>query len=237
MPTNVVKISIEPFSDAKMTQSAGQAFTIPINPEQFSEKRQLKYDTKKGVGNQGTNAKYGGTEPEELKLDFTLDGTGAVEGNALHDKDVPEQVKMLLETAYTMKSEIHKPRFLKLHWGEHFTFPCVLTGLDITYTLFNREGLPLRAKVSAVFLNYIEEEKRIRQEDKKSPDLTHTHSLVQGDRLDLLVHQFYGDSRYMPQVARLNGLTSLRKVRVGQPLLFPPFATDEIAQTGSHLEP
>jgi len=226
---NVEKIAIQAYSDAKLTAKVGQVFFIPINPETYSEKRQLKYDTNQGIGNQGNNPKFGATGSEELKLDFVLDGTKAIEGNLLKDKSVADQVKMFLDTVYHMDGKIHKPYFLKVQWGKYLTFPSVLTSVDINYPLFDRNGTPLRAKVSATFLNYIEQEKRIQLEDKSSPDLTHVRSVVQGSRLDLMAHEMYGDSKYMLQIARENNLTALRPLRGGTQLEFPPFDKKEEA--------
>ncbi len=219
---NVTKIVIQAYTNKEMTATAG-SFTLPVNPEQYSEKRQLKYDTSKGIGSQGTNSKYGMTEPEELKLDFIFDNTGAVEGNMLQGTAVKTQVQNFLGTVYFMHGDIHKPKFLKLQWGDSLTFPCVMTSLDVNYVLFNKEGEPLRAKLSATFLNYIEEEKRIALEDKSSPDLTHVRQVMSNDRLDLMTYKIYGDPNYMLQVAQQNGLTSVRRLRTGQQISFPPF--------------
>jgi hypothetical protein len=224
---NVEKIAIQAYSNAELTAVVGSPFFIPINPEIYSEKRQLKYDTNQGIGNQGNNPKFGATGSEELKLDFVLDGTGAVEGNRLKEKTVAEQVKLFLDTVYRMDGAIHKPYFLKVQWGKYLTFPSVLTAVDINYVLFDRNGSPLRAKVSATFLNYIEQEKRIRLEAKSSPDLTHARTVVQGSRLDQMTYEMYGDSKYMFQVARANGLTSLRPLKAGSQLEFPPFDKQE----------
>jgi phage tail protein X len=220
---NVTKITIASFLNAQMTQ-AGPSFTLPINPEQYAEKRQLKYDQEQGIGNQFNDPKYGATGPEELKLDFIFDNTGAIEGNMLQGTKVNVQVQDFLSTVYLMEDGIHKPKFLKIQWGRYLTFPCVLTALDINYILFNREGEPLRAKVSATFLNFVEQEKRVRMEAKNSPDLTHVRTVKQGDRLDWITYKEYGDPQYALQVAKANGLSTFRKLTTGANLILPPFA-------------
>jgi phage tail protein X len=224
---NVTKIVIQPYKDAKLNDKAGAEFTVPVNPETYAEKRQLKYDNKQGIGNQGNNPKFGVTGSEELKLEFILDGTGALEGNVYGDKSVPDQIILLLNAVYQMDGDIHKPYFLKVQWGKHLTFPSVLTSLDINYVLFKSDGTPLRAKVSANFLNYIEQEKRIRLEGKNSPDLTHVRTIVQGSRLDWMTFKFYGDVRHIMQVAKANGLPALRPLKTGDELEFPPFKRTE----------
>ena len=44
----------------------------------------------------------------------------------------------------------------------------------------------------------------------------------EGDHLSLMTQRMYGDPKYYLQIAQVNGLTNYRKLKVGQPLLFPP---------------
>ena len=94
--------------------------------------------------------------------------------------------------------------------------------------LFKSDGSPLRAKVSASFLNYIEQEKRIQLEGKSSPDLTHVRTVVQGSRLDQLTFQFYGDTKHLLQIAKSNRLVGLRPLTAGNEIEFPPFNQQEV---------
>ena len=152
--SNVQKIVIQSFKDKKFADCKGcPSFTVPINPEQFSQKFEVKSDVSQGSGSQGTSGKYGNTLPEELKLDFFLDNTNTVVGNVYQGMPIPDQVAELLDTVYRMDGETHQPNFLKIGWNskEIFgansaTFECKLKSLDINYVLFNSEGEPLRAR-------------------------------------------------------------------------------------------
>ncbi len=138
---NVDKMEIYAFQDKKYNKKASPAsYTIPINPENYSQNFKVEYDLKKGQGNQGTDPKFKGTAPEALKLEFLFDSTGTIMGNIHNDTPVAKQVKDFLKVVYDMEGEIHKPHFLKIFWGEFLRFDCILTTLDINYTLFNRKG-------------------------------------------------------------------------------------------------
>lgn len=144
----LTKVLIEAFTDKKLEvkDSKFPSFTLPINPESYSKNYKVEYDTSQGQGNQGTDPKFKSTAPEELKLDFIFDGTGTVEGYVHNNELVSKQITTFLNTVYFMEGEIHRPKFLKVHWGKQFTFECVLSNLDINYTLFKPDGEPLRAK-------------------------------------------------------------------------------------------
>lgn len=230
---NVTKIVIRPFLNQKQDKRAGEDFIIPVNPESYSQAYKVELKEKPAGGNQGSAPEYKFTSPEELKLEFTLDNTGTIEGNVYQGTAVPKQVEKLLAVVYKMQGEAHRPSILKIQWGSFFTFDCVLSTLDINYVLFKPDGEPLRAKVNATFKQYTEPQIRSRKEDKKSPDLTRVIRVADGDTLPNLSYKSYSDPKYYPQVAYANKLMSIRTLRTGDELVFPPVRTDAQNQTTS----
>ncbi len=228
----LIKVLIHAFEDEGFQRRAKldpNPISLPVNPESFSQNFKVELNQQQGQGNQGTNPDYKGTKPEELKLEFTFDGTQTIEGYAYNgdDRSVKAQLDIFMNTVYNMNGEIHRPHFLSVQWGE-FLFPCILSNLDLNYTLFNPSGDPLRIKASATFLNYIAQKERVAREKKKSPDLTHVRLVKGGDRLDLMTYKIYNDPKYVTQVARANGLTTFRKIHPGVEMVFPPL--DKTAQ-------
>ncbi len=235
----LIKVSIESFENenfTKRSKATPNRISLPVNPESFTQNYKVKLNIQQGQGNQGTNASYEGTAPEELKLDFILDGTNTIQGynSSLKFKPdvaslkgetlvpVKDQLKIFMNTVYNMNGEIHRPHFLKVHWGDGFKFPCILSNLDLNYTLFKPNGDPLRIKVSATFLNYVAQKERVARERKRSPDLTHVRLVKAGDRLDWMTEQIYNNPKYITQIARANNLTTFRKIKPGIELVFPP---------------
>lgn len=219
------KLEILAFTNKELTSRGNPGrFVVPINPETFARSLSVNQEDTQAQGNQGTDLKYTGTQPEEIKFDFVLDETNTFMGyhQSHNNKSVARQLDDFLRTVYYMNGKIHKPHFLKIVWGAHFTFDCVLTKLDINYTLFHPDGAPLRAKISATFKGSVEQDKRVREEGKNSPDLTHVRQLKGGQKLPLMVHEIYGDQSYYLQVARANDLTSFRNIPEGREIIFPP---------------
>jgi hypothetical protein len=223
MEAHPAKIIINAYNDREMTDSQKVgSFTLPVNPEQYAQKFEVKYDAKVAPGGQGVEEKFMSSAPEELKLDFTFDGTDTIYGYVHSGKSVPQQIQEFKEVAYDLSGEIHQPRFLKVI-GMGITFPSVLTTLDITYTLFKPDGTPLRAKISATFLNFKEVKRRVAEEGKNSPNLTHLRRVKEGDTLPLMVFGIYKDPKHYLEVAKANDLTNFRKLAAGQDIIFPPF--------------
>ncbi|MCB0584422.1 MAG: hypothetical protein KDD06_03720 [Phaeodactylibacter sp.] len=224
------KLVIRAFVDREMQKpdSGKKEFILPVNPEQISRSFAIKSDNKPSAGAQGAAGRYQHTAPEQLKLDFTLDGTGTIYGyhKSQQGKDVPKQVKDFQDVVYFMSGKIHRPRLLKI-LGLGVEFYCQLSSLQITYTLFKQDGTPLRAKVSATFTAYSEPKRRVREQDKNSPDLTHIRTVGEGDTLPLMGYDIYEETHRYLEVAKVNQLNNFRKLEVGRELFFPPIAKTE----------
>lgn len=224
------KLVINSYANRDFTgEDKKRKFTAPVNPESFTKNLKIEHDVRRGHGNHGTEVTFKSTEPEELRLEFLLDGTGTIEGYVEEYKNllVHDQLQKFLDCAYDYDGKIHSPRYLVLFWGSEINFPCVLSNLDINYTLFNPNGTPLRAKLTATFLNYVSREQRLAKERQNSPDLTHYRKVKQADRLDLMTSDIYNNPKYFLQVGKVNALTSIRNIKPGIELYFPPFDKNE----------
>ncbi len=220
MDSHAKTLTIHAYSDKRLQKKTGE-FVLPINPEKYAQTFKVEYDVKPAEGSQGVEGKFKSSAPTDLKLDFVFDGTNTVYGYAQEGKTVPEQLQAFKAVVYDLSGDIHQPKYLKVIWTD-FVFDCILTELQITYTLFSPDGTPLRAKIGCKFLNYLETERRVLEEGKSSPDLTHVRRVTQSDTLPLMVNTIYSDPTLYLEVARVNGLTNFRNVAVGTRLIFPP---------------
>ena len=233
----LTKLKIEAFQKNDFTGKIGE-FDLPINPEQFTQSFKVENDKSQAQGSSGNAPKFKYTLPEELKLNFVFDGTGVIPINSNPGKfqrdrpddfqnDLIEQLQGFLGLVYTMDGETHRPNFLRLIWG-NFSFnsrngfDCVLSDLQINYTLFAPDGKPLRAKLSGTFTSYVALERRVREEGKQSPDVTHMRTVIEGDKLPLMAYRIYNDASCYLQVAKANNLVNFRSLRKNIQLRFPP---------------
>lgn len=210
------KLRIISFKDAQYDER-DEEFEVMFNPQEYSLKYEIESDASQGIGTSGSEPTFKKIKPQDLSLDFTIDGTG-VSGE---DVDVPEKVSEFLNVAYKYKGDEHRPRYLKVSWGT-LVFKCILKTASVKYTLFNSDGTPIRAKINATFNGFIEDQLRAAEEASSSPDLTHRRTVQEGDTLPLMCYRIYGDSKYYLQVAEANDLTNFRNLKTGQKIYFPP---------------
>lgn len=211
------KFIIEAYTSEDYSGSPEKTFQVMFNPNTYSRKYEVEYQEREGPGDTGSPQVFGKIKPQEYSFDFLFDGTGT----AVEKVDVHEKIEEFLEVTGKNEGEIHRPMYLKISWGKLIS-KCVLKNAEISYSLFNPDGSPLRAKVKATFSENVEDTLRVAEERNNSPDLTHYRTVTQGDNLPLMSNRIYGDASYYIQVARFNNLSNFRKLEVGQRLLFPP---------------
>ncbi len=218
MEGELKKLKIEAYK--KITYSENEKvgeFTVMFNPTAYTQKYEVEYEGASGKGTTGSNQKFSRVLPQDYTFEFIFDGTGV----SSEKKDVNTLIEEFFDVSATALSDTHRPPYLRISWGS-LIVDCILKSAEISYTLFNNDGFPLRAKVSATFSENIEDFKRTAKEGKNSPDLTHVRTVYDGDTLPLMSYRIYGDSSYYIELARKNGLNNFRKLSTGNSLRFPP---------------
>jgi Contractile injection system tube protein len=209
------KLTVTAYSDENFTREVDR-YSLQINPESYTHNHSASYNPAKSTDTAGTTTKYDSIEPETLSFSFYLDGTGMVSSLKLHDS-----IKQFKQLTYRYNGSIRSPNYLLLVWGS-FSFKCRMTRLDVEYTLFDTDGMPLRAKLTPSFQQFLSANDLAKLSGKNSPNMTHLLFAAAGDTLATLCQRFYGDSRQYLRVASHNGLTRFRRLEPGQAIVFPP---------------
>ena len=240
------KLTIFSFTDASLSKPKN-SFVAMFNPSTFSVNSSNAFDEQKPLQKGQGDQKLLHREARKLSFELFFDGTAAsplsgnngadiskfglkgggqqfIPANQLKtDRDlaVTEAVNNFMETTYTIDSQQHRPLFLAIIWGT-FLFPCVLESANVTYSLFQRDGKPLRAKISVSAKEHITDEKLNQTLNLKSADLTHSRIVIAGDTLPNLAEEIYGDESLYIRLAEANNLHNYRKLKPGTQLIFPP---------------
>jgi len=201
----------------------GIPFIAMFNPESFSIKEAVQWSPDCAVGDVGADPTFKGTGARTFTIEFMLDGTG-VNTNGVKIP-VTLQVALFRESTTKILGSSHRPPYLIVQYGTFIT-TCILNTSEVTYTMFDMYGLPIRAKISATFtertLGLLGDILGM----LSSPDLTHKVTVQEGDLLPLLTYQIYNDQSYYLQVAKVNRLKNFRKLTAGTTLIFPPIADE-----------
>jgi hypothetical protein len=173
--------------------------------------------------------------PQAFDLKLLFDGTGVVANDKFPGSNllglseaepVADQIARFKSIVFEYDGTKHSPNLLQVQWGD-FIFKGKLKDLTITYTLFNPDGTPLRAKADCKFVESIDDALRAAKEKAESPDLTHIRVVKEGDNLPLMAHRIYLDPSYYMEVARANRMRSIRSLQTGMQVHFPPVKKQE----------
>lgn len=192
-------------------------YTVMFNPSTFTVTNKIDYNTEQGKGKEGTEPVFEKIPPREFSLDFTIDGTGLYTDKV----DVAENVDLFMSVTGAVKGKIHRPNYLAISWGNFF-IRCILTASSVNYTLFDKSGIPLRAKITASFTERTDLEGKAKEQQLSSPDMTHYQQIVEGDTLYGLCYSVYEEPAYYLDVARANKLKDFRRLALGSRLILPP---------------
>jgi len=229
---SVMKMVITGYKDRAFKEKAGQYETM-LNPDKVTLNRDIIYNTEQAPDSSETSQKYKHSPSSTLDFELLLDCTGVVDAKSL---DLPAEIKKLQDLVYDYHGDIHRPYFVIIRWGIGETFQGVLNTFNTTYTLFDPDGIPLRAKISLKFTSYIDSKALAIEESKSSPDLTHSVSVVAGDSLLGLSQRVYDTPDYAVQLAQFNGLNKFRHIKPGQQLVFPPIVADTASDNISEAQ-
>ncbi|EOR94504.1 hypothetical protein ADIARSV_2350 [Arcticibacter svalbardensis MN12-7] len=218
------KLKIESWDKIEKSGDSTQVFTAFINPDEIALNYSVLTEQNPAAGATGNAGAFLGTSPFQVTLKFFLDGTGA-NGVVLDVK--AKIIEFYQTTGYDGKG--HRTRFLRINWpgliwyrANQFAFDCILKTAAIQYKLFKPDGSPLRAIITATFIEKRTDAEILQENDPKSADLTHVRVVKEGDTLPGMVRDIYGDFKYYLQVAKVNRLRDFRNISPGQKLIFPP---------------
>jgi hypothetical protein len=218
----VKKMWIRSYNSAAMDDKdfVGEFYAL-VNPETYTVDLKMEVKGGQGQGTSGKQQKFTFKAPEEFTFEFLFDNTGIIDGKP-KPEGIADDLKKLQELAFKLEGKVHEPKHVHVIWGT-FDFKGRITGMTINYKLFNPDGSPIRATVKVTIKKSEEENARTAKERKQSPDLTHRRILKKGETLPWLCDLIYGDPKYHIQVATINNISNIRKIKEGTEIYFPPF--------------
>ncbi|WP_378176273.1 LysM peptidoglycan-binding domain-containing protein [Aquimarina sp. SS2-1] len=231
----LTKLKVKAYSDPQFNNEVADGeFVTLLNPEKYTFNYKIEQNEDQAAGTSDLSPRFNKKLPEDLELEFLFDRSGVLvhygsdpnstadnkvlkdEGEGIID-DIEKFKKVILD----YNGDEHEPNYVMISWGA-LLFKGKLTEMSIEFKLFKPDGTPIRAVAKANFQGFVEDDLRVARENNQSPDLTHLRIVKEGDTLPLMSHRIYGDSKYYLEVAKVNQLTSFRKLEVGKEIFFPP---------------
>jgi hypothetical protein len=107
--------------------------------------------------------------------------------------------------------EEHEPPHVGFIWGDSIFFVGKVVSQSTSYTIFDKDGTPVRAKLD---MTIVGEDVAFDNAEypMESPDRTKQRTLYYGDQLWMMAQEEYGDVAHWKTIAEANGILNPRKV-------------------------
>jgi len=149
---------------------------------------------------------------QKLTTELLVDTTDTLE-------DVRDRTDAL-QGLMKIDGEIHAPPIVRLVWDGD-VFLGVVESLNITFVLFSPDGIPLRAKLNLVLIEYRTVEEQVAETPRHSPDVDKSHVVRRGDSLATIANLAYNDPTQWRAIAANNGIQDPRRLTPGITLQIP----------------
>jgi len=194
------------------TDDDSDPIEVQFNPTEYSMTRGASYAEVAVPGLSVPLLQFVRGETQTLSMELFLDGSDARQSvaSALDD----------LRSFVEIDEDLHAPPVCEFQWGDTL-FQGVVTTLNEKFVLFGESGEILRARVTVTMKSYVPPEVQARTLNRQSPDREKTRVVKEGDRLDFIAFEEYGDASLWRVIARRNNLARPRILTPGVVLEIP----------------
>lgn len=197
-----------------------EVIIVGFNPTEYSVDKSNSYSEPAIPGLGSPIIQFGKGNVKTLSLELLLDTY------TYHDEDDPEtdiRRKYIdkFEKLIEIDGDIHAPPPCRVVWGS-LDFTGVLESLKKKYVLFLDGGIPVRARVSLNFKEYIPVDVQVRKVSQSSPDRYKKYIVKEQDSLWLISSKKYGDVKHWKIIAESNNIDDPKNLKPGQELIILP---------------
>jgi nucleoid-associated protein YgaU len=192
-----------------------------FNPNEYTLTKQNQWQRGETKGKNVPRLRFtqGGSQTLKLQLFFDT----YAEGTDVRQHTDPLWQMMMINTDRTNpRSNKSEPPAVSFQWGG-LNFAAVITNMNQKFTLFLKDGTPVRTIVDVTLEQLGDEEDYPGQNPTSGGGEAPKTRIVQaGERIDLITYEEYEDPTLWRRIADANRLTDPLHLRPGQRLAIPP---------------
>lgn len=196
--------------------------SVLFNPEEYTLNKDINYAQGAIPGLSGPILQFVNGNMSTLEMELLVDTLEAHPGSKL-PHGPGEDVRILtrrITDLMEVNPDTHFPPVLKFVWGS-LSFTCVLARCSQKFILFKPNGVPVRARLTVTFNEYLDPEMEAKRVGRETADYTKQHLVLQGENITHLATLFYQNPQLWRPIALANRLDDPRRVTAGQRLIIP----------------
>jgi hypothetical protein len=200
-----------------------------FNPKEYTFAKTNSWPKEAKAVENMPSVNFGGGNPATLSMDLLFDSYQSSRDGGKSSDVRTSHINKLWQMMYVdanmkekKKNKQGRPPKVQFVWGKAWSFEAVITSLSVTFTLFLPNGTPVRATAKVAF-QQVKDTKDLPQQNPTSGGIggERVRTVEDGDRLDLIAHEEYGDTARWRLIAAANGLSNPRDLRPGSVLVIP----------------
>ena len=201
-----------------------KAVEFMFNPTEYSISKANKWELKAAKSGNVPKWEFGGGDPRTLQLELFFDTSLKSGATDVRDRTNTLFKFMMIDSGLKSKSpnsKMGQPPKCRLFWGQDSKnyFECYITSCQIKYTMFDQNGIPIRASATLQLKEVKDPENLPGTNPTSSGDAGRRLYVVQeGDRLDWIAYREYGDATQWRRLAEANGITNPLDLKPGMSL-------------------
>ena len=192
-----------------------------FNPTDYKLQRSVRVPRDETASTPGGTPTYGGASALKLSMSLFFDEFHLPEG------DVTPRIGTLLDwmkpTPESRDTSAPTAPVIQFKWGGNpqlAAFKGFLTSLNVTYSIFRKDGTPIQAKAE-ITLEEKPEPEAGQNPTSRAANSHRAHTMVEGDTLQSVAYRRLGKASYWRAIAELNDVDDPLRLEPGTVLLVP----------------
>lgn len=214
------------FETAKLQVEGGGPIPFAFNPTEYSITRTNGFKGEPKPGIDRPEVDFTGGSPQELSVEMFLDDLGSGKGVDGHLQQLYDAMQVDKKFAKAKKKNSGRPPKVTFEWGPT-KFQGFIKSLSIQHARFSSTGVTTRATVKLAIIQSDDRPKAAPVQSvgqnpttRALPDLG-AHILREGDTLQAVATEVYGDPGHWRGLAAANGIDDPLRLRRGTILALP----------------
>lgn len=196
--------------------------TCQYNPNELKFNKSNAYSSDNQTKEDDQKKSFKGGNSLQITIDLLFDTSTLSRPQSVHNKYI--RTLLALMKINKFKNE-NRPHHCKITWGQANFEPFklekgVITSVNVTYTMFSAQGMPIRAKASVTIETLQDKPAGTNPTSRTKPK--RTWLVREGDTLDWIAYQEYGNPAHWRHIAEANNLLNPNRLRPGQILKLIP---------------
>jgi len=200
-----------------------ESVEVMFNPTEYSFTKSNNWQVPKKKGANVPPLEFNGGNPTDLKVQLLFDTYESGDDVRKKYTNALWNLAMVNPQKKDPKTKKGQPPKCEFRWGTMWSFKAVVANISQKFTMFLPDGTPVRATLDVTF-KQVEDEGLYPKQNPTSGGVPghRTHTIKEGDTLDWIAAQEYGQASHWRYIAEINGIDNPAKLRPGTVISLPP---------------